>query len=323
MKKKKEPRWEREQKQRKENQSRKVIIYILVFISLILFVGFGWRILNLFRNSVWDGDNRLNLVLNIQPVAIASFDPGSQTMSFLTIPDGTYIEAAGEYGPYRIEKIYPLGELEGKGIELLADSIELYFGMPIDGWLDVRENWQMSAGIKSFFSRLIGLTLKDKSLTNLSRWDLFRLWLMVARTRSHKIEMIDLGETTVAEDFILPDGQEAQRIDNQRISRVVNNLFTDYRLREEGLAIAMMNASGETGLATKRARLITNIGGRLIEVGDWPEKVEGCQIKTTSAVKKSYTSQKLAKIFDCQIQSNLGEDSRWDILIILGQNEES
>ena len=207
--------------------------------------------------------------------------------------------------------------MEDRGIELLAVSLETYFGLPVDGWIEAEREWQGVDGAKQLLSGLIGLGLKEKSLTNLSRWDLVRLWLMVNRTRGHKIEVIDLGETTVAEEFGLPDGTQAKRIDNQRISRIISNLFTDYQLRQEDLAIAIMNAGGETGLAAEAARLVANIGGRLVEVGDWSEELTECQIKTTPLAKKSYTNQKFVKIFDCQSQADLEEDSRWDILIIL------
>lgn len=316
-KKKKELRWQREQKQRKKYKSRQIIGFILAIIFFILLAGISWRVYGDFKNSTWDGKNRLNLVLNIEPISLVSFDPNSQTINFLTIPDGTYIEVAGDYGPYRIEKIYSLGKLEGRGIELLADSLETYFGLPVDGWIDTREEWQRTSGDKRLLLGLIGLGTKEKSLTNLSRWDLIRLWLMVNRTRGHKIEAVDLGETTVAEEFNLPDGTHAKRIDNQRISRIIGNLFTDYQLRQEDLAIAIMNASGKSGLAAKASQLVANIGGRLVEVGDWPEELEDCQIKTTSSVRKTYTSQKFANVFGCQLQADLEKEGRWDVLIIL------
>lgn len=317
MTKKKEPRWQQEQKQRKKHKSRKIVGFILAIIIPILLIGVSWRIYGDFKNSVWDGKNRLNLVLNTDPITLASFDPGSQTISFLTIPDGTYIEVAGDYGPYRIEKIYPLGKLEGRGIELLAASLETYFGLPVDGWIEAGEREQGITGGKRLISGLISLGIKEKSLTNLSYWDLARLWLMVNRTRGHKVETVDLGETTVAEEFSLPDGTKARRIDQQRISRIISNLFTDYQIRQEDLAIAIMNAGGETGLAAKAARLIANIGGRLVEVGDWAEEIGECEIKTTPRAKKTYTSQKFAQVFGCQLRADLKEDSRWDVLIIL------
>lgn len=320
MKKKKESRWQREQKQRKKSQFFRAIKWVLVFILLILLGGIAWRMTKLFKDSVWDGRSRFNLVLHADPISLVSLDASSQTISFLVIPDGTYIEAASGYGPCRVEKIYPLGELEGRGIELLAASFETYFGLPIDGWLRVEKEWSLGEA-KRLFSGSINLAFKDQSRTNLSYWDLARLWLMTSRTRSHKVEVVDLGETTVAEEFTLPDGAKARKVDSQRISKIISNLFTDKRLRQEDLAIAVMNASGETGLAAEAARLVTNIGGRLVEVGDWPEKLENCQIKTTPATKKTYTSQKLAKIFNCQFGVDLEGGERWDLLIVLGESD--
>lgn len=316
MKEKKESRWRQEQEQRRKDKSRKAIGYVLVIIFLILFLGISWRIYGTFKTSIWDGKNRLTLVLNTNPVSLASFDSGSQTISFLIIPDGTYIETTGGYGPYRIEKIYHLGELESKGTELLSTSLETYFGLPIDGWI-MKDEKGGEGGGKQLLSKLITAAIEDNSLTNLSRWDLVRLWLMINRTRSHKIEIVDLGETTAAENFDLPDGTRARKIDNQRISRVISNLFTDYQIRQEDLAIAIMNAGTERGLAAKAARLVSNIGGRLVEIGDWHEKLENCQIRATLVAKKTYTFQKLSKVFGCQYSADLEKEARWEIAVIL------
>ena len=318
MKRKETSRWRREQEERKKHQNLRMIKPILMVIFSILLLGIGWQIFAAFRHSLWDGQNRINLVLNIDPISIVSFDPDSQTINSLLIPNGTYIETAREHGPYRIEKIYSLGELEEGGMELLSASLETYFGLPIDGWIAADEGWKKPEGTKSFLSGLVILAFKDKSLTNLGRWDLVRLWLIVNQTRGHKIETVNLGETTVAEKFALPDGTQASKIDQQRISRIISRLFTDQRICQENLAIAIMNAGTETGLAAKAARLIINIGGRLIEIGDWPEELENCQVKT---VKKNYTSKKLSQVFGCQETTDLEKGAKWDLLIILtGEN---
>lgn len=319
MRKKKELRWRQELEERRKGNTAKAIRSILIAIFLILLLGISWRIYSAFRHSVWDSKNRLNLVLNVSPISIVSFDPHSQTINVLTIPDGTYIETAGDFGPYRIEKIYPLGELENKGVELLSTSLESYFGLPIDGWLTARIRVEETKP-KQFLSELIVLAIKDRYLSNLSRYDLARLWLMTKQTKAHKIKIVDLGKTTVAEDFKLPDGTWAKKIDEQRISLIINNLFSDSRIRQEDLAIAIMNGGAKAGLATKAARLVGNIGGRLVEVGDWPEKLESCQVKAIPEAKKSYTCQKLLKVFDCHYQEDLEKDSRWDLVVILARD---
>ena len=319
MKKKKESRWQREQKQRKKSQTFKMVKSVSLIIFLILFFGLGWRLLGVFRDSQWDGHHRLNLVLKATPISLVSFDPSSQTINFLLIPDGTYIEAAEGYGPCRVEKIFSLGELEGQGEELLAKSLEVYFGLPVDGWLAAEKSWSENEA-KNLLVYLIKEAWLKKETSNLNDWDLWRLWLMTNRTRDHKVEIINLAETTVAEEFTLPDGTQAKKIDEQRVSRMINRLFADEAIRQENLAIGVMNASGQTGLAAQGEKLIANLGGRLVEVGDWSEEVTGCLIKTTPAAKETYTSQKLAKIFHCQIESELGGGERWDLLVILGKD---
>lgn len=314
MKKKKEPRWLQEQEKRRKFKTHKAVTNLLLLIFLLLFLGIGWRFYGFFKNSTWDGKNRLTLVLKIDPISLVSFDPESEEISFLLIPDGSYIETANNYGFYRIEKIYPLGELENRGVEFLSASLEAYLGLPIDGWVIADKKW--TSETKSLLLNLIVSAIKDKSVSNLGRWDLIRLWLAINQTRAHKIEVIDLGETTATEEFVLPDGNLAKKVDNQRLSRIVSNLFTDYRIRREDLAIAVMNAGKETGLATKAAKLISNIGGRLVEIGDWPEKLDQCQLKASAEARKSYTAQKLLDIFGCQMGNDL-EGERWELLLIL------
>ncbi len=314
MKKKKEPRWLQEQEKRRKFKTHKAITNLLLLIFLLLFLGISWRFYGFFKNSTWDGKNRLTLVLKIDPVSLVSFDPESEEISFLIIPDGSYIEAVNNYGFYRIEKIYPLGELEGRGVEFLSASLEAYLGLPIDGWVIADRKWTNET--KSLLSSLIASAIKDKSTSSLSRWDLIRLWLAINQTRAHKIEVIDLGETTATEEFVLPDGNLAKKVDNQRLSRIISNLFTDYRIRREDLAIAVMNAGTETGLAAKAAKLISNIGGRLVEIGDWSGELDQCQLRTSVEARKSYTTQKLLDIFDCQM-GNDSEGGRWELLLIL------
>lgn len=315
----KEPRWQQEQSRRKKHKTLKIVHYFLVAIFLILFLGISWRIYGAIKGSIWNGENRLTLVLNTDPISLASFDSHSQTISFLTIPNGTYIETAGEYGPYRIEKIYHLGEIERKGNILLSASLETYFGLPIDGWI-IKNIKLQEKKEKEFLSELITESIRNKSLTNLSRWDLVRLWFLIKRTRAHKIEVVDLGKTSFAEEFNLPDGSQARKIDQERISQIINRLFSDYKIRDEDLAIAIMNAGSKAGLAAKAARLVANIGGRLVEVGDWQEKLEKCEIKTVPEYYKSYSCQKLARVFKCQCKKDLEKGARWDLLIILTES---
>lgn len=319
MKKEKESRWQREQKERKKERGLRAVKKVFLVIFLIFFLGLGWRLVGFFKNSQWDGYHRLNLVLKIEPVTLASFDPSSQTIKFLKISDGTFIEAADGHGPCRVEKIFSLGELENQGMALLSKSLETYLGLPVDGWLMAEKDWTQDEP-KNFLVSLIKKALLKREASNLSTWDLLRLWLMTNRIRSHKIEVVDLAETTVSEDFLLPDGTQAKRIDDQRVSRIINRLFADEKIRQENLALGVMNASGQTGLAAQGEKLITNIGGRLVEVGNWPEELTDCLLKTNPLTKETYTVRKLAQIFRCQIVTDLSGGERWDLLLILGKD---
>jgi len=71
-------------------------------------------------------------------------------------------------------------------------------------------------------------------------------------------------------------------------------------------------------LAKKAARLISNSGGRVVEIGDWEQKMAGCELRGEKSKLKTYTSQKLEKVFNCQWRSEDLAGHRADLVIILG-----
>ena len=131
---KKLPRWQRRQKERKKHKTRGVVHKALLIIFLILLIGMGWKVYTSISKSVWDGENQFNIAINSQPVLVVSFNPAEKSLNVLVIPDGTFIETIHGYGPYRVESIYRLGELNKNGGELLSGSLQEYLGVPIDAY---------------------------------------------------------------------------------------------------------------------------------------------------------------------------------------------
>jgi hypothetical protein len=305
---------------KKKKSKWPALIFILFLLASLVFLVF--KICCSFGQSLWDGENQFNLAINSQPVAIVSFDCQEKKINILKIPDGTFIEVVHGYGPYRVESIYNLGEIKGDGGQLLADSLQEYLGLNIDGFLSGEKLPQNQRDLKSFLLNQFFVSLSSRGKTNLSLWDQLRLWWQTKMIREDKINLVDLSQTSASQEVDLPDGSRAMKIDQERLEKIISQFFLDERIKKEDLSVSILNKTEHLGLANKAARIIGNIGGRVIQIAN--QKQDGqdgrCQIKSEKKYKKSYTVKKLIKIFDCQWLEEKSTDQRTQINLYLGED---
>jgi len=298
------PRWREEQKERKANKTRRFAFSCLFFILLILLVGFGYKIYGSIGKSIWDGKNQINLAFDAQPVAIASFNPQENSANILIIPNGTLVEAAWGYGPYRAESLFGLGELDGRGGEVLTTSLQEYLGIPIDAYVSIENGKWTRDNVKTGLLEKLWFLFKNGGKTNLTKWDLARLWWKINNIPEDKIKIFDL--------------------DPQLLEQIISGFAIDEKIKEEDLAIAVLNATDQPGLATKGSRLARNIGGRVIGIGEtenfqFPISNFQCQIRSKKIYKNSYTVKKLSKIFNCDWGGENLEGQRAEVVLIIGR----
>lgn len=296
---------------------------VLIVVFLFFFILLGYKIFRFWHQRLWNGQSRLNLVIQSQPIFVTSLAPGEE-MTILLIPDDTFVEAIHGFGFYRIKSIYNLGELEGWGGELLLGSIQEFLGVPLDGYAIMEsfrfESGQKSEVVKKQLLNQVGGLLKSSKKTNLTVWDLILFWWQVKKIRPTKIRLVNLDQLGVCSETTLADGTRAVSVDSERLNQFVNQFFKDEKIRSENKALSVLNGTGQFGLAKKGARLISNLGGRVVEIGDWTPSVLNCQLRGARSLLKSYTAQKIKKIFDCQW---VGEDlagHRADLVVVLGED---
>lgn len=271
----------------------------LMLMALVLAVGLAIGFYKTRKGSVWDGQTRISLAVVSPSVMVASFDPLEQSLVFLTFPPQAHMEAVGGYGNYLIDSIYPLGEMEGKGKggTLLAKSLQENLGLVIDGHL-------VASGIQetkaSFLGKILDL-LKNQEETNLNRGDILRLWWAARNIKEDRVWPVKLEEP----------------LEPERLERTMGQYFGDEKIREEALTIAVLNATGQPGLATKEARIIKNMGGRIVGLGDIEN--EKCQITSPQKYKNSHTARRLVKIFGCPWSGENLFGQRADLVLVLGE----
>lgn len=312
---------------RKKRSKLKILGPIFLLAFLLILVGVVFKISRSATKSVWDGQSQLNLAINPsradQPVLIAGFNPEEKSLNILSIPAGTFIETIHGYGPYRVESLYRLGELNKKGQELFQGSLETYLGVPIEAYALTINGDEKTEGMKNKegIARFLKSLLK-RGQTNLTKWDLLRLWLGFKNLRQDRINLIDLGQTNASQEVELPDGTKAKKIDTERLGSIMNQFFVDKKIKQEDLTVAVLNGTTHVGLANQAAILIKNIGSQIVSIGETENnlKYKECQIMVEKKYKNSYTIQKLSHLFDCHWQGESMAGQRANVVLILGES---
>lgn len=295
---------------------------LLVAFFALLFLEVG-KIFQLTTKAAWDGRNRLNLVVNSSPMGILSFAPKEdKSLALLLIPENSLIETIHGFGNYQFGSIYNLGALENKGDQLLVGTAQNFFALPIDGLLTLKNFITKNQSLeetRNLITKNLWQIFRVGENHYLNRWDFLRLWWLARNLRQDRLKIIDLAQTGAFTEVTLADGSQVRKIDLTRADKTIGEYFKDEEIAKEDFSIAVLNGTAFTGLANQAVRLVNNLGGRVIEVGNWEEKVSDCEIISSKSITRSYTVKKLKKIFACRwISGDLG-NHRADLLLILGE----
>lgn len=292
----------------------------------------------------WDGTQTLNLVVKSKNIYTLSFNPVEQSVVVIKIPDETYVDVPFNFGRWPVRSLYKLGQDDSvpMGALLLEKTMSSVFGVPIEGYLllstkladkpfedvveQIRQNpWE-------------ALSLIRTSKTDLSLPELVRLVGGLRGVRSDKVKVVDLAQSQITQWNLLPDSSRVLGIQQVRLDQFVQDKFEDSKLRDSGLTIGIVNATDHPGLAENAARMVTNMGGRVIYTTSAETRVSS----TLVLGKPSYTTTRLVQVFNagCLGQSSgllskLGltggakkcsfddpslDLSRSDVVVVLGED---
>lgn len=320
------PHWKLFQSKRKKAQKTKLALISLgVILSLLLLAQTvkltrtlfsPWR-MDSERSYAWDGDHNLNFLIRAREISLVSFNSKEQKVSYISLPNSTFLEVARGFGKWQLSAVYDLG-----GDNLLKESLSQFFGLPIEGVMGFSGKYRaMSTAdlikeLKSPFS-IFGILPDLKS--NLTPFELFRLSFGMGRVRFDKISKINLESLGILEKTSLADGTQIFTADSLRLDSALS-LMADPQIRSEHKTVAVFNATEHPGLAGKAARVIANIGGDVIITSNSEKRLK----KTVVLGEKSKTLERLWQIFGKSgtIDPNLEDkdSSRAAISVFLGED---
>jgi len=302
---------------------KKIALYFLVLgISLVLFLGY----LTFIRSKIgWDGRKDVNIAFVSDSFLVGNFSQDKKQVYLVSFPDDLVLEVGGGYGRYPVTSLWDLYEEEGqnpfKGIKKTGiDSL----GVSIDGIIHFENEKELddylrkfSSGAETNFFGLCGYFFNNGFKTNMSFYDYFRLVRKLSSLRSSQIEVMNLGDGIIIEEELF-DESVVSSFNEEVMDNFLREYFSDFEVTNEGLRIEIMNGTGEPFLAGDVARVINNMGGKVIYIGN-TDKIKKSRIELDSKVKDSKTVKRVMDIFIFEVvEKEMTKNA--DISIFLGRD---
>lgn len=273
----------------------KAVLSWSALIAFLLLFSLSAKVFRNFRQSPVGRLNRVTIACLDREGKPFLFSLEQKKALLVALPATAKVQVPFGFGEYELSKVYPLGQLEKKGGDLLTQTIRRNFSVVSVGYLrdsslSLNEIFQRPDSIKSVFRQ----ALKSKE-TNFSRYDLL---ILIWRT------------------FGLNQSQFSKAVYSENLKED----FQDSRLRKEAFSVEVLNATEHNGLAQSEADFLENSGLRVVRVADAPEKIiESKVILNHSDLAESYTLFWLKLIYHYPFEN--GENkNRADITVILGED---
>lgn len=276
---------------RKEKKRSKIIIFAIILLIATLLI---LKMFFSFRNSFYRVLERPNFVLATEALDVFAFSFQGKEGLILNLGKKEAVVATRGFGTYELGKIYPLGELDKKGGELLSETIQNNFYIPVFGYFYDKSGFDFrKASVKEGIYHIFRQAFKGVIKTNLTKADLIILLL-----RSRKID----DSMAEIKDY----------------KGKIDDLFKDKRLRGESLTIEVLNSTEHFGLAQKASFLLESAGARVVRNADTDKKIDKCLLIFRDNYAGRYTLSWLARTFGCDLKFS-PDAGRADFSLVIGE----
>jgi hypothetical protein len=270
----------------------KFLGFFLLFF-LILFGGYKvykW----LFSSPFWSLKRTNLLFINKDNLAVFSFENKNSFLVEFPLKEKVLLPRG--FGEYELGKVFSLGELENKGPELAIETLQNFYEIPLFGYFQSDNFNAENANSPKYFGKIIFQALRGNLKTNLNKNDIILIYLKGKKLPKLFFEKIAFNTSQS------------------------NDMFKDEIIRNEALAVEILNGTEFSGMAQKTALFWEKMGGRVARVADSLEiEKKNCKLIVRPEAQKSYSLKILKHFFDCDLNYLEEENPRFDISLILGE----
>ncbi len=260
------------------------------------------------RSEYWDGKSKLSVVINSgNEVRISVFDPDIEEITTIIIPGDTQVNVSRQLGTWKIKSVWQLGENEGVGGVLLAETVTRYLKFPTMAWAD-KSAASFSEG--NFTSTLKAVIIPYK--TNLTIADRVKIALFTLGVNNTKRVEVELERSGYLRETTLADGTKGYVI-TDTIPQRLAAIFSDSEISRQRSKVQILNASGNSILTKEVGEVIEVLGAKVTSITKENLAQTDCQITG----KSKEINQKLGRLFNCEVLDKVSEGG-FDIEIRMG-----
>jgi len=234
----------------------RAVVYTLV---ILIVIGLVAREL---RSSVVSTETRFNLLYiddGGRRVSVVTVDPVEEKVLIITYPEKLAISSRS-VGEYEIGSLYKLGSYKGQGGEFARRKVQGFMRLPIVGYLvNLEGKGKINDSLKVAMLNAIWRRNIENNLTVI---DAYRLTKSLGNFSAKNVSEDELIRAGV----IVVNNEQKLGYAPLSLSSYVGKSFFDWGIGREGVTVAIVNESGESGLGSDMAEFLDNMGLDVITV---------------------------------------------------------
>lgn len=279
------------------------IIGILAILAIVVWIFFP-RAQNPYTHETY--------IIVSDPMMILSWSKNDNVLTTILLPADVATEGTHGYGTYSLAAFWRLGQIDKKDGTVLAESVSEALGIPIDGYIGMKNGSSLSQSVFSF-QNIFCAYRTNIPLTKFIAWS----WFLSVK-RPSRVNTYDFtnNPSAIAQDEQLPDGSTQYVMDPERVDAELANVFEDDAVRQEPVTAAVYNTTDMPSLGNRVGRLLTNLGVSVVTVGNDTPEVNTCTLTGSTAALKSKSGQLITAVLGCK--QILKKENRADLILRVG-----
>ena len=301
-------------------QPNRRVNFLLLLLVPIGIVGLLYLVL-----SILYAPKKLTSVLFLtDPIHVASFDPTQHQWSIITFPAATHVTGIQGLGEYAVDSLWNVAATEGSPSAVVLGSLTDELGVPVDYYLGNKQSRfehenPVGNGNNRFFTvrGILGFLL-HRYETNIPLpvyLSLTRAWATREAQMTHDITLLKNSGLT---EEVLPDQSTINVFNRDQFDYITDDIFEDRSIRSERLRLAVFNTTGRPFLGSRVARILTKLGGNIIQVGNDSPEVDKCELLGSADELTSKTAQVIQALFSCTAHAS-PDEGRADLILKIGK----
>ncbi|MDQ3098416.1 MAG: LytR C-terminal domain-containing protein [bacterium] len=262
---------------------------------------------------------------------LIAVDKDDNTVKELVLPENTSIHLPYGLNNFKLKSLYKIALMEkpNNPLSLVKQTLTDYFGVSTKNIYVLFNNdsntpvHQWLTNPITMFRLAFDADWTTKNLTgNTSRWDMLSLSRTIQAIPDESKTSISILENEIGVIKKDVDNTDTIITDQNKLDAYVKKAFENKDLVTEKANITIENATATQGLARSVSRIITNMGGVVIDLHNSETSISETKIIVSDKKwLQSVTLQKIVKSLPySKIETVTTTESKSDITVVLGQD---